>query len=217
MAEYHILSTLVLLTSFVLMANKRTTSYIRTFRFQSLLIAMIIGRMALERIGGEGFIELAIILVLILGLKVWYIPNLLLKTHGQVTQVVEKDFYFNIPSLVIVSTALVAFLFLTLRNLGGTAVGIQTTLLVNSLSVILIGFLFIISRKKAIGQIVGFLSLENGLFLTGILTTKGMPVVVELGIFADLLTAVLIMGVMVFRMNELFDSVSTDKLNRLRG
>ena len=74
-----------------------------------------------------------------------------------------------------------------------------------------------ISRKKAIGQIIGFLVIENGLFTAAVLSTEGMPMIVELGIFFDLLTAVLIMGILVFRINENFETIDLDKLKNLRG
>ena len=74
-----------------------------------------------------------------------------------------------------------------------------------------------ISRKKAIGQIIGFLVIENGLFITALFATQGMPFIIDMGIFVDLLSGVMIMGIMVFRINEKFDSISIDKLNNLRG
>jgi hydrogenase-4 component E len=89
--------------------------------------------------------------------------------------------------------------------------------MVNAVSLILIGLFFMISRKKAIGQIIGFLVIENGLFTTAVMTTHGMPLIVDLGIFVDLITAVLIMGVLVFRISERFESINMDRLNKLKG
>jgi hydrogenase-4 component E len=89
--------------------------------------------------------------------------------------------------------------------------------LVNSISVVLIGLFFMISRKKAIGQIIGFLLIENGIFMAAILATRGIPMIIELGIFLDVLTAVLIMGVLVYKINENFESIDINKLKKLRG
>ena len=89
--------------------------------------------------------------------------------------------------------------------------------LVNSISIILIGLFFMISRKRATGQIIGFLMIENGLFVTAMFVTDGMPFVVDMGIFIDLITAVLIMGIMVFRISEQFESINLDKLKKLKG
>ena len=74
-----------------------------------------------------------------------------------------------------------------------------------------------ICRKKAIGQIVGFLVIENGLFVTAMFSTNGMPFIVDMGIFIDIITAVLIMGIIVFKINDKFDSIEINKLKNLRG
>ena len=72
------------------------------------------------------------------------------------------------------------------------------------------------TRKKAVTQIIGLLTMENGVFLAGLSITYGMPLIVEVGIFFDILVAVLILGVFIFRINRTFDSISTDALRSLR-
>ena len=74
-----------------------------------------------------------------------------------------------------------------------------------------------ISHKKPLMQMLGFLIMENGLFLGGISLTYGMPLIVELGIFFDVLIGVLIMGILIFRINKTFDSIDTDMLKNLIG
>jgi hydrogenase-4 component E len=74
-----------------------------------------------------------------------------------------------------------------------------------------------ISRRKAIMQVLALLCLENGLFLAAISLTYGMPLIVELGIFFDLLVAVMVLGILVYRIQETFDSMDVTKLSRLRG
>jgi hypothetical protein len=74
-----------------------------------------------------------------------------------------------------------------------------------------------VTKISSIGQIAGFLVIENGLFVTAMFATEGMPLIVDLGIFIDLITAVLIMGILVFRINERFETTDTDKLRKLRG
>jgi len=73
------------------------------------------------------------------------------------------------------------------------------------------------ARKKAITQVVGFLVMENGLFLAATAAAYGMPLIVELGIFFDLLVAVMVLGILVYRIQETFDSMDVSKLSRLRG
>ncbi len=211
------LSLLILLTCFMLVADKHTKAYIKTFRIQSMLIAITAGIMSFNPLYSKQRFEMIIVCVIILFLKVIYIPHLLNKTFISVTYKVEKGFYLNIPFLVLISCGLVVFAYFSISTIDILKTKSITLYLVNSLSMIFIGMLFMISRKKAIGQIVGFLVIENGLFATAMFATHGMPIIVDLGIFVDLITAVLVMGILVFRINEKFEGTATNKLNDLRG
>lgn len=212
-----ILSLLVLLSCFILMASKRIRSYIRVFRIQSLLIALVAGVAGFDNLGSSGGIDLFIVCIIILALKVVYIPKLLNKTFSNVDYKVEKDFFLNIPILILISCGLVVFSYFTLSAIDGVNNRQSFSYIVNSAAVVLIGLFFMISRKKAIGQIVGFLVVENGLFITAMFATHGMPIIIDMGIFIDLITAVLIMGLMVFRINETFETIDINKLKKLRG
>ena len=212
-----IISLLVLLSSFVLVANKRVSSYIRTFRLQSLLIAATAVVMGISGFNSSGSVHFFVLCLIILALKVFYIPRLLEKTFSRVEYIVQKDFFLNIPMHVLVSCALVVFTYFALSKVDVVNDGRYFSCIVNSVSVVFIGLFFMIVRRKAIGQIVGFLVVENGLFITAVFATHGMPLVVDLGIFIDLITAVLIMGILVFRINETFETIDLDKLKKLRG
>jgi hydrogenase-4 component E len=85
-----------------------------------------------------------------------------------------------------------------------------------SLAVVLIGFFVIIARRKAMTEIVGLLMMENGLFLAAISLTYGMPMIVEIGIFFDVLVAAIIMGIFAFKINHTFETVDTTFMRRLR-
>ena len=213
----NIISVLILLSSFVLMANKRIKSYIKTFRIQSALLALAVGMTGIRSIIEEGRFDVLAICLAIVILKVITIPNLLLKTYANTKFKVEKDFILNIPSLVLVCCGLVVFSYFSVSTIDGINKGALNMQVVNSISVILIGLFFMISRKKAIGQIIGFLEIENGLFITALFATQGMPFVVDMGIFIDLITAVMVMGLMVFRINDKFESINIDNLNNLKG
>ncbi len=212
------LSVLILMTAFVLMANKKVKAYIKTFRVQSALIALSAGILGVEAIMDEGRYDLMVVCVLIVVLKVIYIPGLLHKTYAGIEYRTEKDFILNIPILVLISCSLVVFTYFSFSASGfgvnGSVIDLQ---LVNTISVTMIGLLFMITRKKAIGQIIGFLEVENGIFITAMFSTQGMPFIVDMGIFIDMLTAVMIMGVLVFKINVTFESINTDRLNKLKG
>ena len=212
-----IFSLLILLSAFVLMANKRIKSYIATLRLQAVLIAAATFAIGVNNLWDASGIELIIVSLLILGLKVIYIPNRLHKTWAAVEYRVEKDFLMNIPMLVMLCCGIVVLTYFTLSGLGGLFDQAHVVMLVNAISVVLIGLFFIISRKKAIGQIVGLLVIENGLFVTALFATNGMPFIVDMGIFVDLITSVLILNIMVNRINDTFETTNIDKLNKLRG
>lgn len=212
-----LLSLLILFSSIVLMSNKRIRTYIDTFRLQSFLIALAAGLVGITSFLEEGYYDALVVCIIIFVVKVIIIPRLLHKTYANVEYKVEKDFFLNIPILILGCCALVIFSYFSVSNIEGINAGQVNVQVVNSISLVLIGMFFMISRRKAIGQIVGFLEIENGLFVTALFVTKGMPFIVDIGILIDLITAVLIMGVMVFKINEKFDSIDINKLKNLRG
>lgn len=211
------LSVLLLVSAFILMGNKRTGSYIKTFQFQSALVALLTGIIGINSFAKDGRVDVLIIGAIVVGIKVLFIPHLLKKTYAKVAHRVEKDFFLNIPLLIIICCFIVVFCYFAIAETTGINTGTINNQIVNSVSVILIGLFFMISRKKAIGQIVGFLVIENGIFVTALFATQGMPFIVDIGILMDILVAVVIMGMMVFRIDEKFGSINVDKIKDLRG
>ena len=210
-------SALILLSTFLLMVGKRVVSYIRFFRLQSLLIAVGAGVMGFVSLRSTGRFDLLLVCAIIVALKVIYIPNFLKKVYGGVEHPVEKDFFLNIPLLTLISCGIVLFVYFIVNQVQMLAADDINTQVVISISVVLMGTFFMITRKNAIDQIIGFLTIENGLFVTALFATHGMPFIIDLGIFVDLLTGVLVMGLMTFKINENFDSTNVNKLKNLRG
>ena len=199
------------------MAHKRIKAYIGTLRLQSVLIAATTLSAGVKNYLDKGGIDLFVVSLIIIAVKVLYIPNKLHRTWASVEYTVEKDFLMNIPMLIIICCGIVVLTFFSLSSILPLPGGASVLPLVNAISVVLIGLFFIISRKKAIGQIVGLVVIENGLFITALFASNGLPFIVDMGILVDLITSVLIMGIMVFRINEHHGSIDTDKLNNLRG
>ena len=218
MASYSIvLSALILLSGFLMVASKRIRSYITILQLQGILLALNTGLAGVEAIRTQGRADVLIIAALIIALKVWYIPHTLHRTYAGTEYKVEKDFFLNIPALVLICCGIVVFTYFAVTAVDAINRSGDGILLVNSIALVLISLFFIISRKKAIGQIVGLLAIENGIFITAMYASEGMPLIVDLGIFVDLVTAVLILSVMVFRINTAFESIDTDKMKDLRG
>lgn len=213
----HFLSIAILVSGFILVAGKRVNSYIKTFRLQSILLAMVCILIGSHNILLHGDWEIMAVGLITVAIKVLYIPHLLKKTILKIEYKVEKDFFLNIPTSILICCGLVILAYFTVNHIEDFQNGYLKIHIANAIAVVLIGLFFMISRKKAIGQIIGFLVIENGLFTAAVLSTEGMPMIVELGIFFDLLTAVLIMGILVFRINENFETIDLNKLKNLRG
>jgi hydrogenase-4 component E len=81
----------------------------------------------------------------------------------------------------------------------------------------LIGLFLMIGRRKALSQVIGLITMENGVYLAALVATYGLPLAVELGIFFDLLIGTLLMGVFVSRISDSFESIDIDRLRSLRG
>lgn len=90
-------------------------------------------------------------------------------------------------------------------------------LLAAAISAILLGCFYVLSRRCVVNQVLGVIVMENGLFLSALAITGGMPLAIELGIFFDILVGVLVMGAMIYKINDSFQSLDAKKLNRLRG
>jgi hydrogenase-4 component E len=214
----NILSILILISSFILVASKRQNAYITAFRVQSIFLALIsLLVSAVSMYLSRKFDEIIIIFALIVIFKVIIIPAALKRTSSKVEYTVEKDFFINIPFSILICCGLVFLSWYVVYNIQGIKDSDTRNYLIYSISVVLIGLFFMISRKKAIGQIVGFLVIENGMFMAAMLSTEGMPMFVELGLFFDLLTAFLIMGIFVFKINNTFESIDINKLKNLKG
>jgi hydrogenase-4 component E len=95
--------------------------------------------------------------------------------------------------------------------------GLGHNMLAVAISLFLIGFFTMINRRKALSQVLGLLSLENGVFLATISLTYGVPLMVEIGIFFDVLVGVMVLGILIFRIRETFESMDVSRLRRLRG
>jgi len=122
----------------------------------------------------------------------------------------------NIPTTMLIGILLVIFAF----NLGLPIARFSSTIARGTLGIalacVLLSFMMMITRAKAIPQVVGFLSMENGLFFAATSATYGMPMVVELGIALDVLVGILILGVFMFQIREQFDSLDIRHLEKLK-
>jgi len=85
-----------------------------------------------------------------------------------------------------------------------------------AMGLVFVGLFVVITRKNALAQIVGFLVMENGIALLAVLATFGIPIIVELGVFLDVLMGFLVMQVFVYHIHSTFESIDVDQLNELK-
>lgn len=210
-----ILAATILVTSFLIVSSRSLIFYVRLFAIQSFLLGLVAFLVAV----GYAETHILIAAVLTVAVKGIVIPYALTKIINRIKVHKEIDFNINITTslllcalLVIVADS-VAKPILEAQQVGDRAV---FRVLPVSIAVMMIGMFIMIARKQAVSQIVGLLTMENGVFLSGLAITHGMPLIVEVGIFFDIFVAVLILGVFVFRINQTFDTINMDIIRRLR-
>lgn len=209
----HFLGMMLLISSFGILASSQLGTCIRLYAVHSFLLAAITGLIAYTNHIEHLFIPA----VLTLGLKTIVIPQVFFKIIRRLGIRKEIDSYINIPFSLLLAVLLVFVSFYVTGSgkiLKSVAFGEFVPLAVSTM---FFGMLIMASRKKAITQVLGLLLLENGLFLMGITVTFGMPLLVEMGIFFDVLVACVIMGVFVFKIRGAFESIDVDDMTVLKG
>jgi hydrogenase-4 component E len=151
-----------------------------------------------------------------LALKVFLIPWLLHRVINRLSVRWDVETLINIPTTMLIGIVLVIFAF----NIAAPIVQLSTSVARGTfgiaLACVLLSFMMMITRSKAVPQVIGFLAMENGLFFAAVSATYGMPMVVELGIALDVLVGILILGVFMFQIREQFDSLDIRHLEKLK-
>ncbi|OGU46496.1 MAG: hypothetical protein A2X68_09755, partial [Ignavibacteria bacterium GWC2_56_12] len=191
-----IFAAAILVTAFLIVSSRSIVFYIRLFALQSFLLGVVAFLVVL----GYGETHILIAAFLTIALKAIAIPMVLTRVIERIQVRKEIDFSVNIAAslllcggMVVLSES-VAQSILSGQQTDSSAV---SRVLSVSIAMMLIGLFIMMTRKKALTQIVGLLTMENGVFLSGLSITYGMPLIVEVGIFFDILIAVLILGVFV--------------------
>jgi hydrogenase-4 component E len=205
------LAALVLVSSFALLAQSRVIAAIQVFAWQGLLLAVITTLIAWE----TGLSHLYISAVLTLALKAFFIPWLLIRQARKLGILREFDAVIRPGITLMAASALVIFCYNVVLPIQRFTESITRDAIAVSLALVMIGMLMLITRRKAITQVVAFMSLENGLFFAAISATHGMPMVVELGVAFDVLIAAIIFGIFFFHIRDSIESLDVDQLSRL--
>jgi len=192
---------------------KRITALVNGFMLQSLFLFL----MTLTAAVTSKENELYIIALLVLVLKVVLIPYFLKWIARKIKIEEGLGLYINpiLSLLIVIVLSYGAYMFS--RNIMGIQNRVETASFAISLSVLLTGLFIMVFRMKALAQVTGLLIMENGLFLAAVELCGNMPFFVEIAIFFDVFVFAVIIGIFVFRINELFAHIDVDKLTTLKG
>ncbi|HUY82466.1 MAG TPA: hypothetical protein VMU92_12145 [Acidobacteriaceae bacterium] len=208
----NLLASILLLISFAMLSRRRTQRLITLYAWQGLVLFASTFLVAYS----SGQKELYYSAALTLLLKVIVLPWVLYRLIRNLGAQWDNEPLVNIPTTMLVGLGLVIFAFGLAQPISMMANTITRNTLGIALAVILLSFLMMITRRKAVTQVIGFLAMENGLFFAATSATNGMPMAIELGIALDLLVAVFILGIFFFQIREQFDSLDLHHLESLK-
>lgn len=205
-------SSLVLLFGLILLWRRGISAYVGAFAAQSMVLSAVIAIVAY--FGNDH--ELYWVAGALFLLKGLVIPRLLRRMQRRFAIERELEPYVNTASSLVVSGLLVLFGYMVTRPLVALSLLPTRAGMPLAMGLVLVSLFVVISRKKALTQVIGFLMLENGLALLAVLGTYGIPLIVELGVALDVLMGFLVMQIFVYRIHETFESIDVQQLNRLR-
>ena len=208
----NMMAALLLLIAFAMLSQRRVLSLINLFAWQGAVLAASTQIVAYST-GQEHLYYSAGVT---LALKVFLLPWILHRLIRKLNVKWDVETLINIPLTMLVGLALVIFAFNLAVPISQMASTITRSTLGIALACVLLSFLMMITRRKAVPQVIGFLAMENGLFFAATSATYGMPMVVELGIALDVLVATLILGIFFFQIRETFDSLDLQHMEKLK-
>jgi hydrogenase-4 component E len=208
----NLLAAILLLLAFAMLSQRRVLSLIDLFAAQGLALAVSTAIVA----WGTGQPHLYGSAALTLVLKVALLPWILYRLIRRLDVRWDVEGLINVPVTMLIGIVLVVFSFNLAFPISQLASTVTRSTLGIAMACVMLSFLMMITRRKAIPQVIGFLAMENGLFFAATSATYGMPMVVELGIALDVLIGMLILGVFFFQIREQFDSLDLKHLEKLK-
>ncbi|GAB7541924.1 formate hydrogenlyase [Cupriavidus sp. D39] len=208
----NLLGAVLLILAFGMISQRRVLSLIHLFTLQGATLALATAVVGYVTRQPDLYLSAGVTFVL----KVLLIPYLLHRVIDRLDIRWDVETLINIPTIMLIGILVVIFAFNLAMPISRLSVKLASGTLGIALACVLLSFLMMITRSKAIPQVIGFLAMENGLFFAATSATYGMPMVVELGIALDVLIGVLILGVFMFQIREQFDSLDIRHLEKLK-
>jgi hydrogenase-4 component E len=208
----HMLAGGLVLTSFMLLYQDRMYGLLNVFALHAVVLSASVSWQAHIQAAPHLYVTAAIALVL----KAIIIPVALHRVVARLGIHRAIETVVGIGPTMLAGMGLVALSMVVMLKATATADPLAREDLAFALSVVLLGLMMMVTRRNAVSQVIGFMSLENGLILaaTG---AKGMPLVVEISVAFSILVAFIVIGVFLFRIRERFDSVDSQALDDFRG
>jgi hydrogenase-4 component E len=208
----NVLAALLLLIAFAMLSQRRVLTLIKLFAWQGAVLTASTVVVAWS----TGLTDLYVSAAITLLLKVIFIPWVLHRLIDRLFIRWDVETLINIPTTMLVGIALVIFAFALATPISQMASTLTRSTLGIALASVLLSFLMMIVRRKAVPQVIGFLSMENGVFFAATTATYGMPLVWELGVALDVLVGTLIFGIFFFHIREQFDSLDIRHMEKLK-
>jgi hydrogenase-4 component E len=208
----HLLAGGLVLISFMMLYQDRLYSLLNTFALHALVLALSVAWQAFVQNAPHLYVTAAIALVF----KAIVVPVALHRIIKRLGIHRDIETVVGIGMTMLAGMGLVALSLVLMLRITADADALAREDLAFALSVVLLGLLVMVTRRNAVSQVVGFMSLENGLVLAGT-GAKGMPLVVEISVAFSILIAFIVIGVFLFRIRERFDTVDVGALDNIRG
>ena len=213
-----LMAALLLVLQIMMVTQRWLITSIRSFALQSLLLACIATTIAYYNNAPHIYAAAALMLII----KVILLPVLFEKLVRRIEIHQEIEPLVNAPISVIAAGLLTLLAYVVAESfhrpdepLSPASLGHNT--LAVAIAIFLIGFFMMLNRRKALSQVLALLSLENGIFLAAISLTYGMPMIVEVGLFFDVLVGGVVLAILVHQIRDTFDSMDVSRLSRLKG
>ena len=204
------LLVLVMLLNFLCLGTSRMLIAIRTVAFQGVILGTLSG------ITHSLTLHLALISGGIIFAKGFFIPWLLLRAMRRVDIREEVEPFLSHTATLLLCAIATALAFVFAAKLPQAPQHQGLLFVPAAIATIITGFLVLTTRKKAITQVIGYLILENGIFIFGLLLSRAMPVMVEAGVLLDLIVGIFVMGIIINQISREFSSIDTSRLTALR-
>jgi hydrogenase-4 component E len=203
----------MLVTAYLMVGQRALFTAIRLYALQSLLLGGVAITMGVTGHRPHLFASAALTVVL----KGLVIPWFLIRVIDRIGIHREIEPIVNVPSSLLACLGLTVVGYRVSTGLADSANEAAHHVIGVSLSMLLMGLFLMVTRRKAVTQILALLTVENAVFLVALGATSGMPLIVELGISFDVIMAVQVLGILVYRIVDRFESMDVSRLSRLKG